>query len=131
MFASGSPILSLRESYRRDLSEVKEATDFEYVRFHANFHDEGGVYQEDSEGRATYTFSYLDQIYDGLLANGVRPFVELSFMPRHLAANDILHPFWYKPNFSLPKDWEKWDHLITAFAKHLGERYGIDDGDSW
>src|SRR5437660_1101324 len=131
MFGSGRAILSLRESYRRDLREVKEATDFEYVRFHAIFHDEVGVYQEDSEGRATYNFSYLDQIYDGLLANGVRPFVELSFMPRQLAANDILHPFWYKPNVSLPKDWEKWDQLITAFAKHLVERYGIDEVASW
>ncbi len=69
MFGSGRAILSLRESYRRDLREIKEATDFEYVRFHAIFHDEVGVYQEDSEGRATYNFSYLDQIYDGLLAN--------------------------------------------------------------
>src|SRR6266446_6496568 len=131
MFGSGRAILSLRESYRRDLREVKEATDFEYVRFHAIFHDEVGVYQEDSEGRATYNFSYLDQIYDGLLANGVRPFVELSFMPRQLAANDILHPFWYKPNVSPPKDWEKWDQLITAFAKHLVERYGLDEVASW
>src|SRR5207244_13055467 len=83
MIGSGRAILSLRESYRRDLREVKEATDFEYVRFHAIFHDEVGVYQEDSEGRATYNFSYLDQIYDGVLANGVRTFVELISMPRH------------------------------------------------
>ncbi len=131
MFGSGRAILSLRESYRRDLREVKEATDFEYVRFHAIFHDEVGVYQEDSEGRATYNFSYLDQIYDGLLANGVRPFVELSFMPSELAAKNILHAFWYKPNVSPPKDWEKWDQLITAFAKHLVERYGIDEVASW
>src|SRR5437660_4103672 len=131
MFGSGRAILSLCESYRRDLREVKEATDFEYVRFHAIFHDEVGVYQEDSEGRATYNFSYLDQIYDGLVANGVRPFVELSFMPRQLAANDILHPFWYKPNVSPPKDWEKWDQLITAFIKHLVERYGIDEVARW
>src|SRR5437870_4813266 len=131
MFGSGRAILSLRESYRRDLREIKEATDFEYVRFHAIFHDEVGVYQEDSEGRATYNFSYLDQIYDGLLANGVRPFVELSFMPSELAAKNILHAFWYKPNVSPPKDWEKWDQLITAFIKHLVERYGIDEVARW
>src|SRR5947208_2134803 len=53
MFGSGRAILSLRESYRRDLREVKQATEFEYVRFHAIFHDEVGVYQEDSEGRAS------------------------------------------------------------------------------
>ena len=64
MFGSGRAILSLRDSYRRDLREVKEATDFQYVRFHAIFHDEVGVYDEDSEGKAIYNFSYVDQIYD-------------------------------------------------------------------
>jgi xylan 1,4-beta-xylosidase len=131
MFGSGRANLSLRESYRGDLREVKQATDFEYVRFHAIFHDEVGVYQEDSEGHATYNFSYVDQIYDGLLANGVRPFIELSFMPRELAAKNILHAFWYKPNVSPPKDWDKWDQLITAFTKHLVERYGVDEVARW
>ena len=92
MFGSGRAILSLRDSYRRDLREVKQITDFEYVRFHAIFHDEVGVYDEDSEGRAVYNFSYVDQIYDGLLANGVRPFVELSFMPQKLAARTACTP---------------------------------------
>jgi xylan 1,4-beta-xylosidase len=73
MFGSGRAILSLRESYRRDLREVKQATDFKYVRFHAIFHDEVGLYDEDSAGKPVYNFSYVDQIYDGLLENGVRP----------------------------------------------------------
>src|SRR4051812_13836517 len=46
MFGSERAIVTLRESYRRDLREVKEATGFEYVRFHAIFHDEVGVYDE-------------------------------------------------------------------------------------
>ena len=44
MFGSGRAILSLRESYRSDLREAKRITDFQYVRFHAIFHDELGVY---------------------------------------------------------------------------------------
>src|SRR5579863_6442618 len=131
MFGSGRAILTLRDSYRRDLREVKQATDFEYVRFHAIFHDEVGFYNEDDQGHATYNFSYVDEIYDGLLANGVRPFVELSFMPNKLAAKNILHTFWYKPNISPPKDWGKWDGLIATFAKHLIERYGIDEVSQW
>jgi xylan 1,4-beta-xylosidase len=131
MFGSGRAILSLRESYRHDLREVKQATDVEYVRFHAIFHDEVGVYGEDEHGHPSYNFSYVDQIYDGLLANGVRPFVELSFMPRGLAAKSILQAFWYKPNVSPPKDWDKWDQLITAFTGHLVERYGIDEVANW
>ena len=131
MFGSGRAILSLRESYRRDLHDVQQITDFKYVRFHAIFQDEVGVYDQDAEQHPIYNFSYVDQIYDGLLASGVRPFIELSFMPRQLAAKEIIQSFWYKPNVSPPKDWTKWDDLIAAFAKHLVDRYGIDEVASW
>ena len=131
MFGSGRANLSLRDSYRRDLREVKQITDFQYIRFHAIFLDDIGVYDEDAQGNAVYNFSYVDQVYDGLLENGVRPFVELSFMPKKLAAQDILHPFWYKQNVSPPKDWGKWDDLVYQFTKHLVERYGTDEVSKW
>jgi xylan 1,4-beta-xylosidase len=131
MFGSGRAILSLRDSYRRDLRQVKQATDFKYVRFHAIFHDEVGLYDEDSAGAPVYNFSYVDQIYDGLLQNGVRPFVELSFMPRKLAAQPTEHVFWYHPIISPPKDWDKWSGMITQFARHLIARYGIDEVSQW
>jgi xylan 1,4-beta-xylosidase len=131
MFGSGRAILSLRESYRRDLREVKQATDFKYIRFHAIFHDEVGVYDEDASGTPIHNFSYVDQIYDGLLENGLRPFVEISFMPRKLAAEEILQSFWYKPNVSPPKSWDKWGDLVSHFARHLVERYGIEEVSQW
>jgi xylan 1,4-beta-xylosidase len=131
MFGSGRAVLTLRDSYRRDMREVKQITGFGYVRFHAVFHDEFGIYDEDSQGTPIYNFSYLDQSYDGLLANGVRPFVELSFMPKKLASKEILHAFWYRQNVAPPKDYAKWDDLITQFAKHLIERYGIDEVSHW
>ena len=132
MFGSGRAILTLRESYRSDLRAVKQVTDFRYVRFHAILHDEVGVYNEDEHGNPVYNFAYVNQIYDGLLANGVRPVVEISFMPKKLAFNpDALHPFWYKPNVSPPKSYEKWDGLITAFARNLVERYGVDEVSQW
>jgi xylan 1,4-beta-xylosidase len=131
MFGSGRAILTLRESYRRDLREVKRATEFEYVRFHAIFHDEVGLYDEDAVGKAVYNFSYVDHIYDGLLENGVRPFVELSFMPGKLAAQQILHPFWYKPVIAPPRDWTRWRDLVSTFAQHLVSRYGIDEVSQW
>ena len=130
-FGSGRAILALRESYRNDLRAVRAATGFEYVRFHAIFHDETGVYEEDAQGRPVYNFSYIDQIYDGLLANGVRPFVEISFMPKKLAARQDVHPFWYKQIVAPPKDYAKWDDLIRHFGQHLVERYGIDEVSQW
>jgi xylan 1,4-beta-xylosidase len=131
MFGSGRASLSLRESYRRDLRDVKQITDFQYVRFHAIFLDDVGIYDEDAQGKPIYNFSYVDRIYDGLLANGVKPFVELSFMPKKLAAEQTLHPFWYKQNVSPPKDWAKWDGLVYQFTNHLVERYGIDEVAKW
>lgn len=131
-FGSGRAILTLRESYLNDLAAVKQATDFHYVRFHAIFHDEVGVYNEDEHGNPVYNFSYVDQIYDALLKHGVRPFVEISFMPRKLAFNpDALHPFWYKPNVSPPKSLGRWDALITEFARHLVARYGLEEVSRW
>jgi xylan 1,4-beta-xylosidase len=132
MFGSGRAILTLRESYRDDLRAVKQVADFRYVRFHAILHDEVGVYNEDEHGNPVYNFSYVDQIYDGLLKNGVKPFVEISFMPKKLAFNpDALHPFWYKQNVAPPKSMELWDGLMTKFAQHLVDRYGIDEVSTW
>jgi len=131
MFGSGRAVLSLRESYREDLRAVRDITAIGYVRFHGIFLDELGVYSEGPKGEAVYNFSYIDQVYDGLLANGVRPFVELSFMPRQLALRDSRQSFWYRPVVSPPKDYGRWDALIDAFARHLLQRYGIDEVGRW
>src|SRR6202789_119130 len=144
-FGSGRAVLSLRESYRDDMRTVKNATDFDAVRFHGIFMDEVGLYdpnattqnpgqaaQKAQPGESPYNFSYIDQIYDGLLANHVRPFVELSFMPKKMASDPAaLHAFWYKQNVSPPKDYALWDAMITAFTKHLIDRYGIDEVARW
>ncbi|MGA7108661.1 MAG: glycosyl hydrolase family 39 [Terracidiphilus sp.] len=131
MFGSGRAILALRANYLDDLKEVHDDIGMRYVRFHAIFHDDVGVYDEDRNGDPVFNFTYVDQIYDGLLARGVRPFVELSFMPYKLASKPAIHPFWYKQNVAPPKDYAKWDALIHAFARHLVDRYGIDEVSQW
>src|SRR5579875_1608057 len=131
MFGSGRANLAMRQSYRDDMQRVKKAVDFRYVRFHAILDDENGVYSEDKQGNPVYDWSYVDQIYDGLLDEGVKPYVEISFMPKDLAAKVQYHAFWYKPIPSPPASYDKWDALITAFAKHLIDRYGIDEVASW
>ena len=131
-FGSGRAILALRDNYRRDLKDVHDSVGMRYVRFHAILHDEVGVYDEDESGKPVYNFTYVDQIYDGLLDRGVKPFVEISFMPYKLASDPkAIHPFWYKQNVSPPKDYAKWDGLMRAFAQHLVDRYGIDEVARW
>ncbi len=112
---------------------VKDATGFKYIRFHAIFHDEVGLYDEDTAGKPVYNFSYVDQIYDGLLENHVRPFVELQFhAPQKLAAAPTF-PFLLVQAKCLSAERlrNKWDDLISHFARHLIERYGIDEVSQW
>ncbi|HEU5457462.1 MAG TPA: glycosyl hydrolase family 39 [Terracidiphilus sp.] len=131
MFGSGHAVLALRDAYRRDLTEVHDKVGMRYVRFHGILDDEVGVYGEDEKGNPVYNFTYVDQIYDGLLDRGVRPMVEISFMPYALAAHRDIQAFWYKPNVSPPKSYAAWDALMKAFAQHLVERYGIDEVSKW
>ncbi len=131
VFGSGRASLALRENYLSDLKEVHDQVGMRYVRFHAILLEDVGVYNEDEHGNPVYNFSYVDQIYDGLLARGVRPFVEISFMPYKLASRQAIHPFWYKQNVSPPKDYAKWDALVRAFAQHLVDRYGINEVGQW
>jgi xylan 1,4-beta-xylosidase len=143
-FGSGRAILALRADYRQDLHTVKQATDFQSIRFHGILDDEIGVYdparQTKNPGLAAqaandasiYNFFYLDEIYDGLLAEHVKPFVELSFMPEKMASRpNSLHTFTGNPNNSPPKDYALWDAMMKALALHLIDRYGIDEVSTW
>jgi xylan 1,4-beta-xylosidase len=132
MFGSGHAILSLREPWRDDLRAVHAVTEFQWVRFHGILDDEVGVYTRDEHGNPVYNYAYVDEIYDGLVKNGVRPLVEISFMPTQLAFNPLdLHVFWYHPNVSPPRSMDDWDALMTHLARHLVERYGIDEVSQW
>jgi xylan 1,4-beta-xylosidase len=143
-FGSGRAILSLRADYRQDLHTVKLATDFQSIRFHGILDDEVGLYdparQTKNPGLAAqaandasiYNFFYLDEIYDGLLAEHVQPFVELSFMPEKMALHpNSQHTFTGNPNNSPPKDYALWDAMMKALATHLIQRYGIDEVSTW
>ncbi len=132
MFGSGRASLSLRDDYRKDLDAVREATGLSYIRFHGIFDHDVGMVNRDPDGSIRYNFSYIDQIYDGLLEHGVKPFIELGFMPPALTSDpNELQEFWYHPNRAPPKNYAEWDAMITAFARHLVARYGIDEVASW
>ncbi|HLI18113.1 MAG TPA: glycosyl hydrolase family 39 [Rhodanobacteraceae bacterium] len=132
MFGSGRAVLSLRDDYRRDLDAVHRATGFQYVRFHGIFDDDVGLVQRGKDGKITWNFSYVDQIYDGLLAHGVKPFVELSFMPKALSSDPSRQQsFSYHPNPMPPRNYAEWNAMIRAFAQHLIARYGIDEVANW
>ena len=98
------------------------------------------VYTEDASGRSIYSWVILDQIFDTFHAAGVKPLVEIGFMPKALSthAEPYRHNFphgkvgdiytgWAYP----PNDYQKWSELVFRFVHHLRERYGDDEVKTW
>lgn len=120
--------LMLRKPNQRQLRMVHEELGFRYVRFHGIF-THTHVYHEDN-GRPVYDFSEVDAIYAAVLRAGMKPFVEISFMPRALATGRTTIFYW-KANGSPPEDYGKWTGLVTAFIRNLESRFGKSEVESW
>lgn len=120
----------LRADWQQQLLIAKKECDFKYIRFHGVFHDDMGVYKENEEGTPIYNWQYVDKLYDLLLENNIKPFVELSFMPTALASGDRT-VFWWKGNVTPPKSFDKYYELIKAFTQHLTDRYGVEEVKAW
>lgn len=124
--------ITLRESWRCDLDRWSEEIAIKRVRFHGIFNDELNGSLLPAWGSHGYTpnFQLVDQVYDGLLARKVSPFVELSFMPKALASADHVFGF-YRGNVTPPASLDAWATFIKSFATHLNERYGASAVRSW
>lgn len=120
----------LRADWQRQLTYAHRECGFKYIRMHGLFDDDMGVYREDSHGNPQYNWQYIDELYDFLESIGMKPFVELSFMPDALASGTKTI-FWYHGNVTPPKDMKKWADLIRAFVLHEQERYGNAEVRTW
>lgn len=122
----------LRASWLEQLETVKNSCGFKYVRMHGIFNDDMFVCFKGSNGIITYNWQYIDDVVDHILKTGVRPFVELSFFPKELSAENSKQTMWYKSNVSPDKNtFAKWHDLIKAFTQHAVDRYGIDEIRKW
>jgi xylan 1,4-beta-xylosidase len=116
----------LAEAFRIVRHELGART----VRAHAILDDSLGVYREESDG-PVHDFSKIDAVLDRLLATGLRPIVELSYMPRELARDPRATVFAYGAIISPPRDLGRWGTLVRDLVSHVLERYGRDEVRGW
>jgi xylan 1,4-beta-xylosidase len=120
----------LRADWQQQLAYVKKECGFRYIRFHGLLTDDMGVYKEDKNGKPEYNYMYVDVLFDYLLSIGIKPFVELGFMPNALASGKETI-FWWKGNVTPPKDHDKWGALVKNIVQHWTNRYGEEEVKTW
>lgn len=120
----------LNEEIRRELKEAQRDIRFSYIKTHSVFDDDMMVYDE-TNGVPSYNFSLVDKAYDFLLSIGLKPYVQLSFMPSALARDKNKTTFYQKIITSMPKDMARWQELLVRFCRHLTDRYGEQEVLSW
>ena len=125
---SDFPGTLIRDDSQAQLKLAVDELGFRYIRFHAIFHDVLGTVTV-ANGKPTYNWSKIDQLYDGLLTKHIKPFVELGFTPGVLATSRNSIFFW-NGNTSHP-DPAGWRDLVSAFIRHIEERYGRDEVRTW
>lgn len=137
---SGHALLALRTDYTRQLKKIHDELGIQYVRFHGIFHDDMSTMNTlkvmlpfpGTEEFKEINFRACGVAYDNVLSAGMKPFVELSFMPRELAEDPNQDGFlYYRPNASMPKDIEAWKEYLKSFIRFLEHRYGEEEVRTW
>lgn len=129
----------LRKDYCEQLKLVHDALGIRYVRFHGIFCDDMLTVQTfrdvlgipGTDHLQQISFRRCGQVYDNVLACGMKPFVELSFMPSPLARQAADPHVLYGANTNPPQDLNRWGQFIEAFIRYLLRRYGQAEVEQW
>lgn len=131
--------LGLREDYMNNLRIVQKEIGFEMIRGHGILDDHVGVYRKHIQVDASHTmelkeavfnFSRVIKVMKNYQSVGIKPFIELGFMPNDLAEQPH-HFFWWKGNASSPKEMKEWLRLIQQLLETLIEHFGIEEVKTW
>ncbi len=126
--------LALQKEYHDQLAMAQDLCHFQHIRGHGLFCDDMAIYQAwtDAEGyeHVGYNFTYLDRVMDDYRAMGLKPFLELGFMPDKMASGTQTIFYW-KGNTTPPADHQRWADLIRVTLRHLADRYGEEEVSTW
>ena len=127
---SGDAWSLLRADLQAQLRRAVAECGFRYLRCHGILCDQLQVVRRTRQGDLVHNWQLVDDVCDALLDLGLRPFVELAFMPSALASGErtIFH---YRGNVTPPRDYDEWNHLIHALVTHWRDRYGEDEVRRW
>src|SRR5713101_7979607 len=99
------------------------------------------AYTEDAQGRPVYDWTIVDRIFDTYLQRGVRPYVQIGFMPKNLSVKPEPYQHHWTPTAKYdeiftgwaypPKDYAKWGELVYQWTKHCVQRYGRAEVEHW
>jgi len=124
-------------------SRMQEKGTCRYVRNHFTLNREiingvrcgGDVYAEDTEGNPVYDFTWINDIFRRIINKGMKPVVEMDFMPDPLIGNSggiTQEGFGHKQsNRYCPNDWDKWDALLKTFMQNLVDTFGLEEIRTW
>lgn len=121
----------LLDAIQKQIKEIQKDIGYKYIRFHGIFDDEMMIYQEDKDGNVQFNFNYVNSLFDFLLSVNLKPFIELSFMPKDLA-RDKNHTLFYRESItSVPKSYKYWAFMVNELVVNCIERYGVEEVKSW
>ena len=99
------------------------------------------AYTEDAAGNPVYDWTIVDHIFDTYLARGLKPYVQIGFMPKALSTHPEPYQHEWRPGLPYneiytgwaypPKDYRKWEELCYQWVKHCVEKYGRTEVESW
>lgn len=131
---TGHMLLGTRADWQQHLLKARDELGFTGIRGHGLLDDDMSVVPQ----KGQYEFFNVDTVFDFLMSSGIKPVVELSFMPKALvgcAPKDCNYAFGdrggYKGLQMPPKDFGDWEELIGTLAQHLVGRYGLEEVATW
>lgn len=122
--------LALHKEYFEQLKLVQDYIGFSHIRGHGLFCDDMAIYQVERDGTVSYNFTYLDRVMDSYRELGLKPFLELGFMPEKMASGTQT-VFYWKGNVTPPASYDAWTDMVKALLTHLCQRYGREEVVTW